>query len=171
MRPYKERNVSIPDELLLRCLTDRISQLDATRRGWVLHGFPKTRMQVESLALDGYEPNRVIVMDLPNDVLVERMSLRTVDPITGERYHLLYNPPRNVEIKMRLRTHPVDEESAVLERCRDYYANIEDMLEYYTEAQRINADQDLQMVFECIETVVVNPLPKSEAKPNPEDEE
>merc|ERR1719494_456788 len=161
MKPYAERGVTIPDELLIKCLVERLGQLDATKRGWVLHGFPSTRMQVDAMIFEGYEPNRVIVLDVPNDIVVERLSLRAVDPVSGERYHILYNPPRTNEIKQRLKTHPDDEESNVLCRCADYQVNIEDMLEFYTDAQRINADQDHQSVFECIETIIVNPLPNS----------
>lgn len=66
----------------------RLGQLDAVKRGWILHGFPQTRNQVDSLSQMGYEPNRVIVLDLSSDTAVERLSLRAVDPVTGERYGL-----------------------------------------------------------------------------------
>jgi len=59
--------------------------MDAVKRGWVLHGFPKTRNQLDSLAELGYEPNRVVVLDIPSDTAVERLSLRSVDPETGHR--------------------------------------------------------------------------------------
>jgi adenylate kinase len=161
MKPYNDRNVGIPDELLLKCLTERLGQLDATKRGWVLHGFPTTRMQVDSMVQAGYEPNRVIVLDAPNDVSVERMSLRAIDPVTGERYHLLYNPPRTADVKARLKVHKDDEEAAVMSRCTVYQNEIEDILEYYSDAQHINADQDVTTVFESIESVIVNPLPRT----------
>lgn len=41
-------------------------------------------------------------MDVPNDTILERLSLRSMDPITGERYHLIYNPPKTVEVRERL---------------------------------------------------------------------
>ena len=50
--------VSVPDDLVLQLLRGRLAQLDAVTKGWVLHGFPKTREQAESLARAGYEPNR-----------------------------------------------------------------------------------------------------------------
>ena len=43
---------------MLQLLNNRLAQLDAVTKGWVLHGFPKTREQAESLAKAGYEPNR-----------------------------------------------------------------------------------------------------------------
>ena len=83
--PTKHYLLLVPDELLIKCLVERLGQLDATKRGWVLHGFPSTRMQVDAMIFEGYEPNRVIVLDVPNDIVVERLSLRAVDPVSGER--------------------------------------------------------------------------------------
>ena len=67
-------------------LVNRLGQLDAVKRGWVLHGFPKTLTQCDALARAGYAPNRVIFLDVPTDTVLERLTLRAVDPITGERY-------------------------------------------------------------------------------------
>ena len=44
---------------------------------------------------------------------MERLTLRATDPVTGERYHMLYNPPRSQEIKERLEIHPRDNEDQV----------------------------------------------------------
>lgn len=41
---------------------------------------------------------RVFFLEIPNDSVMERLSLRATDPITGERYHMLYNPPRTQEV-------------------------------------------------------------------------
>ena len=48
----------VPDDLVLQLLRNRLAQLDAVTKGWVIHGFPKTREQAESLTKAGYEPNR-----------------------------------------------------------------------------------------------------------------
>ena len=48
----------VPDDLVLQLLQNRLAQLDAVTKGWVIHGFPKTREQAESLTKAGYEPNR-----------------------------------------------------------------------------------------------------------------
>lgn len=71
--------------MIVQALKNRLGQIDSVKRGWVLHGFPSTRSQVDALSHAGYEPNRVIVLDLPCDTSVERLSLRAVDPHTGER--------------------------------------------------------------------------------------
>ena len=104
---------------------------------------------------------RVFFLDVPNDSVLERLTLRATDPITGERYHMLYNPPRTQEVKERLEQHPSDTEQTVKQKLAQYHAYVEEIADYYTEAQHVNADQDPHTVFECIESMIVNPLPKN----------
>ena len=49
---------AVPEATLLKVLTDRLSRLDCVTRGWVLHGYPRTREQAEQLSGAGYSPNR-----------------------------------------------------------------------------------------------------------------
>lgn len=104
---------------------------------------------------------RVFFMDVPNDSVLERLTQRATDPVTGERYHLLYNPPRTVEIKERLQLHPKDAEDCVRKRVAAYSTFADEMADFYEDmAQRVNADQDPHTVFENIESLIVLPLPK-----------
>ncbi|XP_048586819.1 adenylate kinase 8-like [Nematostella vectensis] len=161
IQPYIDRKMMVPDDLVLQLLHQRMSRLDAVTKGWVLHGFPKTREQAEALGKAGYEPNRVVFMDIPNDTILERLTLRSIDPVTGERYHLIYNPPRSSEVKDRLQRNKKDQEDEVNDRTAQYQAYIEEIAECYEEiGQHINADQDIHTVFECIESIIVNRIPR-----------
>jgi len=73
---------------------------------------------------------------------------------------MLYNPPQTQEVKERLCQQPSDTEDAVRQRLAQYHTYVEEIADFYTEAQHVNADQDPHTVFECIESMVVNPLPK-----------
>lgn len=99
-------------------------------------------------------------MDVPNDSIIERLTLRATDPVTGDRYHMLFNPPRTQEVKGRLKVHPKDTDEEVRKRLAQYHAYAEELNDFYEDSQHINADQDPHTVFECIESMVVNPLPK-----------
>ena len=103
---------------------------------------------------------RVFFLDVPNESVLERLTQRATDPITGDRYHLLYNPPRTQEVKDRLCLHPKDEENEVKKRLAGYSVYSDEIADFYEEAQRVNADQDPHTVFETIESQIVNPLPK-----------
>ncbi|XP_052092934.1 adenylate kinase 8-like [Mytilus californianus] len=158
--PYVDKDMMVPDTIVQKIVSNRLSQLDCVSRGWVLHGYPRTREQGEMLAKEGFLPNRMFFLNVPNDSVIERLTLRSTDPITGDRYHSLYNPPRTQEVKDRLSKHTKDEESKVKSRLSQYHAYVEELADLYTQGQQINADQDPHTVFECIESMIVNPLPK-----------
>ena len=48
----------VPDNIVMTILSARLSQLDCVSRGWVLHGYPTTREQAETLSKEGFVPNR-----------------------------------------------------------------------------------------------------------------
>ncbi|KAM5145906.1 adenylate kinase 8 [Mantella aurantiaca] len=161
IEPYIENEQQVPDNFVLRALTDRLSRLECSTRGWVLHGFPRDLEQASLLNDAGFIPNRVFFLDIPDDVAVERLSLRMTDPVSGERYHNLYKPAPRVEVHQRLQRNPKDSEEKVQARLDMYHANAEELEEFYQDVIHVNADQDPYTVFEFIESCIVNPLPKS----------
>ena len=80
--------------------------------------------------------------------------------MTGDRFHLLYNPPLSLEVKERLVQHPKDSEEEVRKRLATYHLEVEELGDLYVDGQHVNADQDPHTVFECLESVIVDPLPK-----------
>lgn len=99
-------------------------------------------------------------MDIPPDSIMERITLRYLDPITGERYHMLFNPPPTQEVRDRLSQKSSDNEQNVRSKINSFYSNVRHMLDYYENiAIHINADQDPNTVFESIESGIVNPVP------------
>lgn len=164
MSTYIEKKMMVPDNIVLKCLTERLSRMDCATKGWVLRGYPRSRNQAEALCEAGYAPNRVYFLDCPTDTLVERLALRRTDPVTGGQFHLIYNPPPSLEMKRRLKTNPKDAEAAVDEDVLSYESPLEDLMDYYATSQTVNADQDPHTVFESIESLLVKPLPKQTLK-------
>lgn len=161
-KSYVDKGLAVPDVIVLNLLKDRLSQLDCVTRGWVLHRYPLTRDQAESLQGAGFLANRVFFLDISSEAILERLTLRATDPMTGNQYHLLYNPPRTQEVKDRLQTHPSDTVDAVTAELSKYQAYREELLDYYSNygCQRVNVDQDTHTIFETLESMIVNPLPK-----------
>lgn len=160
-KPYVEKEMMMPDSIVLDVLKERLCQLDCVTRGWVLSGYPRTREQAEQLEKAGLRPNRVFFLDVPNDSVIERLTLRAMDPITGERYHTLYNPPRSQDVKDRLWRNPKDNEENVRKLLSQYFAYVEELSDFYVDGQHVNADQDPHTVFECLESMICKPLPKT----------
>jgi len=163
IRPHLQKKTKIPDSLILQVLKEKLGSLECVSKGWVLHGFPKSREQAEALDAAGFTPNKVFFMDIPNDSIMERTTLRYIDPISGERYHMLFNPPPTQEVQERLNQKPGDSEELIRAKIAEYYANVRYINDYYEACGlHINADQDPNTVFESIESGIVNPLPKRE---------
>ncbi|KAJ7993809.1 hypothetical protein DPEC_G00258570 [Dallia pectoralis] len=97
---------------------------------------------------------------MTDDVAIERISLRSVDPVTGKRYHSLYKPAPSPEVLARLQFNPKDSETQLLPRLKEYWSNSSSLQAFYPEAVQINADQDPHIVSESLESCLVKPLSK-----------
>ncbi|PKU37598.1 adenylate kinase 8 isoform x2 [Limosa lapponica baueri] len=81
--------VNIPDNLVMKILAKRLNALDCVTNGWVLYGFPRDIEQGEELQKSHFIPNRVFFFNLPYESIMERLSQRRIDPVTGERLALM----------------------------------------------------------------------------------
>nr|XP_023484986.1 adenylate kinase 8 isoform X2 [Equus caballus] len=160
IQPFFEKDMAVPDSLIMKVLSERLNQQDCIQKGWVLHGFPRDLDQALMMDSLGYKPNRVFFLNVPFDSVLERLTLRRTDPITGERYHLMYKPPPTTEIQDRLLQNPKDAEEHVKFKMDLFYRNAAELEEFYGQALTINGDQDPYTVFEYIESGIINPLPQ-----------
>ncbi|XP_029578172.1 adenylate kinase 8 isoform X4 [Salmo trutta] len=158
IKPYLESGQQVPDSMVLQILTERLSRLDCTTRGWVLHGFPRDLEQAEKLQESNFIPSRVFFLEMTDDVAIERVTLRSIDPVTGEKYHSLYKPAPSPEVQTRLQFNPKDSEAQLLRQLKEYWANASSLQDLYPEAVHINADQDPHTVFESLESRLVGRL-------------
>nr|XP_045014012.1 adenylate kinase 8 isoform X3 [Jaculus jaculus] len=160
IRPFFEKQMAVPDSIIMKVLDQRLSQRDCIEKGWVLHGFPRDLDQARMMNSVGHNPNRVFFLNVPLDSILERLTLRRTDPVTGERYHLMYKPPPTMEVQARLLQNPKDSEDQVKLRIDLFYQNCEELEQFYEKAITLNGDQDPYTVFEYIESGIINPLPE-----------
>lgn len=85
----------VSDELILGIISDRLGEADA-KRGWLLDGFPRTPQQAEGLlGIVGHQGIDLAVnLNVPEDVVIERISSRRVCSHCGEIYSVK-SPPEN----------------------------------------------------------------------------
>lgn len=98
------------------------------------------------------------------DIALERLTQRSLDPITGNRFHKHDQPAPNQHVNQRLTYHPSDEDEIVQKRYQTYTAYFDDLQDFYSQQDAIHvpADQDSYTVFEAIEAGIVNPLNKED---------
>ncbi len=125
----------VPDDVTIPIVLKRITQPD-TAAGFMLDGFPRTRPQAEALdeamRKAGVTLDAVVLIEVPDQLLEERAVLRRSDPVTGQIYHLKYNPPP-ADIVDRLVHRSDDTKEAVDKRVGKYHAETAPIIPFYIE--------------------------------------
>jgi adenylate kinase len=85
----------VPDDVMIGIVDERLDHDDTTRRGYVLDGFPRTVPQAKALAdiTDKRPLNLVIDLDVPKEVVLQRLAGRRVCADCGANYSV-DKPPR-----------------------------------------------------------------------------
>lgn len=112
---------------------DRLDEEDCTKHGWLLDGFPRTRAQAKALEDAGITADCFLFLNVPEEVLVERVVGRRTDPETGKIYHVKFSPPDDDEVLARLEQRSDDTEEKVKVRLQQFHANIEAVKDSYTD--------------------------------------
>ena len=96
VRELMERGQLVPDELTIRLVQERTAQPDC-QNGYILDGFPRTPAQATSLEkLAAEQGNSIIavLIDVPRELLEQRMTGRRNCPVCGEIYNIYLKPPK-----------------------------------------------------------------------------
>ncbi|XP_057995553.1 adenylate kinase 5, chloroplastic isoform X2 [Hevea brasiliensis] len=141
----------VPDEIVAAMVTARLSREDVKQKGWLLDGYPRSLAQAESLEKLKIRPDVYVVLDVPDEILIDRCVGRRLDPVTGKIYHIKNFPPETEEIKARLITRPDDTEEKVKSRLEIYKQNVEAILSTYSNIMKtIDGSRPKEVVFEEI---------------------
>ena len=96
-RRYMDAGQLVPDEITVKLLLERLARPDAAA-GVILDGFPRTAGQAEALdaalAERGTRVGAALLVDVPADELVRRLSGRWICRAAGHPYHEVSSPPR-----------------------------------------------------------------------------
>ncbi len=121
----------------------------------MLDGFPRTPAQAEALAEAGVSADCFIFLNVPDDVLVERVVGRRTDPVTGKIYHMTFSPPDDEEVLARLEQRSDDTEEKVKVRLEQFHANVDAVKGSYTDiAVEVDGTQKPEDVSAAIMSAV-----------------
>ena len=79
-----EHGELVPDDIVMSLVDKRLEQSDCRINGWVLDGFPKTPEQLQLFQNSNYKPSHVIILNLGDSVVYERLEHRRLDRETGK---------------------------------------------------------------------------------------
>ncbi|GLW61407.1 adenylate kinase [Hydrogenophilus thermoluteolus] len=125
----------VSDEIILGLVRERLQAPDCAN-GYLFDGFPRTLAQAEALKRDGVPLDVVLVFEVPDEEIVERMSGRLVHPASGRTYHVKYNPPKQPGVDdvtgEPLIQRDDDKEKTVRARLKVYHEQTKPLIDYYT---------------------------------------
>ncbi|GLJ16774.1 hypothetical protein SUGI_0288810 [Cryptomeria japonica] len=151
-KEYMEKGSLVPDEIVCTMVKERLAQKDAEEKGWLLDGYPRSLSQAAALENYGIRPDLFVLLDVPEEILVDRVVGRRLDPITGKIYHLKYSPPETDEVAGRLTQRFDDTEEKVKLRLKTHQKNVEDVLSIYKNVTtKVDGDRPKEQVFEEID--------------------
>ncbi len=124
----------VSDDIIIGLVKERLKQLDCAR-GYLFDGFPRTIPQAESMKAAAVPIDYVLEIDVPDDLIITRMSGRRVHAASGRIYHVKFNPPK-VEGRDDQTGEPLiqrddDREETVRKRLEVYRAQTQPLVEYY----------------------------------------
>ena len=130
---YLKRGWLVPDHHVMTLVQERLSGGDIAN-GFIMDGFPRTLSQARAFdrclgELD-QSLDAVILMDVPDAAVLERITGRRADPRTGRIYHLKFNPPPP-EILPRLEQREDDTAEVMQERLDTHHREVNPVIEHY----------------------------------------
>jgi len=129
-KAFIEAGQLVPDEVIIGLIRDRLNEPDASK-GVLFDGFPRTILQAEALE-EITEVSLVISIEVPDDEIVKRIIGRRMDPVTGDIFHVTFNPAP-AEIRDRLVQRKDDTEETVRSRLDAYHKQTKPLGNWYGE--------------------------------------
>jgi adenylate kinase len=139
-KQYMDKGELVPDQVVVGVILERLADDDA-RDGFLLDGFPRTIEQAGALGQQleehGRRLNAVLLLDAPDELVVQRISGRRICRKDGHVYHLDFDPPKHAgrcdidgsELEQRAD----DSEETVRNRLAVYHNQTEPLIAYYEE--------------------------------------
>lgn len=131
----------VTDDLVIALVKERISQADC-KNGFLLDGFPRTLPQADAMKDANINVDYVIEFDVPDDVIIDRITGRRIHTASGRIYHVKYNPPKKENIDdltgEMLSIRHDDKEEIVRKRLVEYHQLTSPLVQYYQQQSQNN---------------------------------
>ncbi len=160
-KKYIESGALVPDEVVIDIIKDRIAKDDCAN-GFILDGFPRTIAQAEALDNMGIIIDKVLDIDVADDVIASRLSGRRVCESCGSSYHVEFKKPAVEGVCDKcggaLIQRKDDRPETVVDRLNVYHEQTEPLKEYYAKTGKLRTvkgqekvEQTTVLVFEALE--------------------
>lgn len=135
---YMDKGELVPDEVVIGIISDSLKSAEMAK-GFLLDGFPRTLAQAESLKLMlkklGISLDKVVLIDVPEEKLLERIVGRRECSSCHALFHVSYNPPARTGVcdkcNGELLQRQDDNEDTVKNRLLKYREQTYPLIDYY----------------------------------------
>lgn len=140
-KEYIDAGKLVPDEVVVGIVKERLSQ-DDCKSGFILDGFPRTIAQAEALSDAGVEIDKVLSLEVDDEVIVERLTGRRECKSCGTPYHIKNKPvPADGKCVVCGGTEIIqradDNEETIRNRIKVYHEQTEPIKEYYASRGKV----------------------------------
>lgn len=158
VKEYLDSGDLVPDSVILEIIEDRIKQEDC-RPGYILDGFPRTVAQARGLddllANSGSALNAVVAIEVPDEVIVKRLSGRYTCTVCGTDYNVNVAaiPPNCRNCGGKVAQRDDDHEETIRHRLSVYRKQTSPLVGYYEAKgvlKKINGGAGMDDVFRAI---------------------
>ena len=133
-KQFMDSGALVPDQLIIELVKERIQDSDCMQ-GFLLDGFPRTIPQAEAMKEAAITIDMVIEIDVPDNVILDRLSGRRTHIASGRIYHIHNNPPK-IQGKDDVTGEDLvqrddDKEETILKRLSVYHSQTKPLVDYY----------------------------------------
>jgi len=149
-----EQGQLVSDDLMIPIVQQRLQEADCAN-GFLLDGFPRTIAQAEASQTAGIIFDYVVLLKVPDEMIIERLSGRRLHLASGRSYHITYQPPK-VEGVDDVTGEPLlhrkdDEPETIAKRLQVYHDQTEALIDFYSgKVVKIDGTQSVEAVREAI---------------------
>jgi adenylate kinase len=163
-KTYMDKGELVPDDVVIGVVEERLAKPDLDK-GYMLDGFPRTLAQAEALdkILNGQSKSlhHAILVDVPDEELVGRLSGRRTCRGCGAMFHVMFNKPKQEGVcdvcGAELYQRDDDSEATIRERLTVYNLQTAPLIDYYDAKgllRRVEGVGPIGEIFARIETVL-----------------
>lgn len=146
----------VPDEITVELVRKRINEKDC-QKGFILDGFPRTIAQAESLEKIT-RIDSVILVELPFDTIIERLSSRRTCSSCGEIYSATsYQKETCEKCNGQIIQRDDDKPEAIRNRLEVYDKNTSPLINFYSARLfRVSNDKSLDETYRPVKAFLEN---------------
>lgn len=156
-KSFMDKGMLVPDDVIIDIVRERLAEKDCVN-GYILDGVPRTIVQAQALLDQGVEIDRVVSIEIDDEVIEKRMTGRRVCSSCGASYHIVANPPKTEGICNacggELMIRKDDKPETVRHRLEVYHAETEALKGFYEKLGKLRLVEGNQPIEDATRDIL-----------------